>query len=333
MSVPAPSPRICLTARRLSCLVLCALSAASLAACAGPSPTSQSFSLTSPQQATGAATFARLFAPSARTSDDEAHKLSPRVVEPGQPVPKGRGVHKIGSPYVVAGETFIPREEPDYDRVGMASWYGDLFHGRYTANGEIYDMDALSAAHPTLPLPSYVRVTHQGTGRSLILRINDRGPFKRGRIIDLSRRAAKLLGFKERGTAPVRVTYLGPAPLDGDDSREQQFLMAQAWYASEARTQLAVREERPSRQRGPDDEQPAAHAYLVLAGTFAQRPNAEWVKARLDADLPVRIETTHDGGRELHRVRLGPFAERAQAEHALARARQTGLGGAELRRQ
>lgn len=164
------------------------------------------------------------------TSEDETSKLSPRVIEPGEPVPKGGGVHKLGAPYVAAGRTVTPREDPDYDRTGVASWYGALFHGRRTANGEIYDMEALSAAHPTLPLPSYVKVTHMESGRSLVLRVNDRGPFAHDRIIDLSSRAAKLLGIKRGGTGPVRVTYLKPAPLDGDDSYETAYLEAQPWY-------------------------------------------------------------------------------------------------------
>jgi len=138
---------------------------------------------------------------------------SPRVVAFGQPVPKGGGQFKLGSPYVVAGVQYVPRHEPRYDRNGIASWYGEDFHGRLTANGEVYDMDALSAAHPTLPLPSMVRVTNLATGQTIDLRINDRGPFKPGRIIDLSRRAAHSLGILRQGTARVRVRYLGPAPL------------------------------------------------------------------------------------------------------------------------
>jgi len=164
------------------------------------------------------------------TSEDETAKLSPRLVALGEPVPKGGGVRKLGTPYTAAGRTVTPKAEPDYDRSGIASWYGALFHGRKTANGEIYDMDALSAAHPTLPLPSYVKVTHMKTGRSLVVRVNDRGPFARDRIIDLSRRAAQLLGIRLAGTGPVRVTYLKPAPLDGDDSYETAFLAAQPWY-------------------------------------------------------------------------------------------------------
>ena len=101
---------------------------------------------------------------------------SPRVVAPGEPVPKGGGVYRVGKPYVIAGRTYVPQEDPDYRAEGMASWYGEDFHGRLTANGEIFDMDSVSAAHPTLPIPSYVRVTNLRNGRSIVARVNDRGP-------------------------------------------------------------------------------------------------------------------------------------------------------------
>ena len=144
---------------------------------------------------------------------------SERVVEPGEPVPKGGGTYRVGNPYVVAGRMYVPQYDPHYRAVGLASWYGDDFHGRYTANGEIFDLNGISAAHPTMPLPSYARVTNLTNGRSLIVRVNDRGPYAHDRIIDLSMRAAHLLGFYERGTAMVRVEYVGPAPLQGSDDR------------------------------------------------------------------------------------------------------------------
>lgn len=156
-------------------------------------------------------------------------KLGERVVPLGQPVPRGGGYYTVGQPYQIAGGWYTPREDSDYDRVGSASWYGELFHGRRTANGEIYDMDQLSAAHPTLPLPVYARVTNLNNGRSLVVRINDRGPYARDRIIDLSRRSAELLGFRNHGTATVRVKYLGRAPLNGDDSYERRYLASQSW--------------------------------------------------------------------------------------------------------
>lgn len=149
-------------------------------------------------------------------------KASPRMVAAG-PVPKGGGRYMVGKPYVVKGKTFVPKENPRYDKVGVASWYGDAFHGRMTANGELYDKEHLSAAHPTLPLPSYARVTNLDTGSSVIVRINDRGPFHQGRIIDLSRKSADMLDMAHSGTGEVRVQYIGPARLDGHD---MPYLMA-----------------------------------------------------------------------------------------------------------
>jgi len=137
---------------------------------------------------------------------------------------KGGGHRKIGKPYRINGKLYTPREEPDYDRTGMASWYGPGFHSKQTANGEIFDQNALTAAHPTLPLPSYAHVTNLENGRTVLVRINDRGPFKKDRILDASVRVARELGFFEQGLARVRVRYVGPAPLDGNDERETAYL-------------------------------------------------------------------------------------------------------------
>ena len=142
---------------------------------------------------------------------------SPRVVDDGEPVPRGGGQYLVGHPYTVAGRTYYPTENSHYAAVGMASWYGDAFHGRRTANGEVYDMRSLSAAHPTMPLPSYARVTNLGNGYSMVVRVNDRGPYAPGRIIDVSSRVADMLDIKSTGTAKVKVEYVGPAPLAGSD--------------------------------------------------------------------------------------------------------------------
>jgi rare lipoprotein A len=125
----------------------------------------------------------------------------------------------VGKPYMVAGRWYSPRVDTSYDKTGRASWYGSNFHGRLTANGEIFDQNALTAAHPTLPLPSYVRVTNLDNRRSIIVRVNDRGPFVADRLIDLSKRSADMLGYLNTGVASVRVQYVGPAPLEGDDTR------------------------------------------------------------------------------------------------------------------
>jgi rare lipoprotein A len=142
---------------------------------------------------------------------------SPRVVEAGYPVPKGGGTYRIGKPYMVAGRVYVPEDDRGYLAEGLASWYGEDFHGRRTANGEVFDMESLSAAHPTLPMPSYVRVTNLHNQRSVIVRVNDRGPYHDNRVIDVSGKAAHLLGFRTSGVARVRVEYVGPASLDGSD--------------------------------------------------------------------------------------------------------------------
>src|ERR1700730_9111117 len=145
---------------------------------------------------------------------------SPRVVDLGEPVPKGGGTYRIGKPYTVAGRIYVPEEDANYRQEGMASWYGDDFHGRLTANGEVFDMESLTAAHPTLPMPCYARVTNLGNGKSLIVRVNDRGPYHGNRLIDVSNKAAELLEFKGHGVARVRVEYVGRAPLEGSDDRQ-----------------------------------------------------------------------------------------------------------------
>jgi rare lipoprotein A len=169
----------------------------------------------------------------------------------------------VGEPYQVAGTWFRPGEQPDYDKVGMASWYGPDYHRRRTSNGEWFDMNYLTAAHATLPLPSYAKVTNLENGRELIVRINDRGPFVGTRIIDLSRRSAEVLGMKGQGTAKVRVQYMGPAPLNdkgtqlADLNRELErgvplgHMMAELrGGAAPSRPTMvaALRKERPARQ-------------------------------------------------------------------------------------
>lgn len=146
-------------------------------------------------------------------------KASPRVTNKRSRLQRGGGRDQIGKPYQVRGKWYYPKEQPGYSKVGMASWYGDAFHGRLTANGEIYDMTHLTGAHPTMPLPSYARVTNTANGASVIVRINDRGPYHDGRVVDLSHKAAEMLGYINDGTARVKVDYVGRAPLDGQDER------------------------------------------------------------------------------------------------------------------
>ena len=154
---------------------------------------------------------------------DYGVKASPKVSMKRSGLRRGGGRDQTGKPYKVKGKWYYPKEDPDYVKVGAASWYGSAFHGRLTANGEVYDMTHLTPAHPTMPLPSYARVTNLKNGSSVVVRVNDRGPFAHGRVIDLSKRAAEMLDYTHSGVAKVKVEYVGRAPLHGQDD---QYLMA-----------------------------------------------------------------------------------------------------------
>ncbi|RUM96180.1 septal ring lytic transglycosylase RlpA family protein [Pseudaminobacter arsenicus] len=193
--------------RHVSTIAVFALSAAFLAACASPAPKTSSKKRSK-----------EYFAES-----EYGVKASPRVTTARSNLKRGGGRDQLGQPYKVRGKMYYPKEDKNYKKVGGASWYGDAFHGRLTANGEIYDMTHLTAAHPTMPLPSYARVTNLENGSSVVVRVNDRGPYHDGRLIDLSRRAAEMLDYTHAGTAKVQVEYVGRAPLDG---RDEQYLMA-----------------------------------------------------------------------------------------------------------
>jgi rare lipoprotein A len=247
-------------------------------------------------------------------------KLGERVIPLGQPVPKGGGRYLTGSAYQVDGVWYQPREDAAYDRVGTASWYGELFHGRRTANGEIYDMDRLSAASPTLPLPVYARVTNLENRRSIIVRVNDRGPYRSDRVIDLSRRSAEALGFRGKGTARVRVQYLARAPLNGDDSYERRYLASQglAQFASHGRPRDpgAVGSIAAS-TRQPQGPLPAAGSLGTPAPQQAMPggvPQLRWqASTRVPADPPRREQLSGDG-RFL--IQAGSFRSEDNAERA-----------------
>jgi rare lipoprotein A len=163
----------------------------------------------------------QLFA-SRRSSDIDPRygvRPSPRVVADGEPAPKGGGGYMVGKPYQIAGRTYYPSERP-VAATGIASYYGSDFHGRKTANGEVFDRTSISAAHPTMPLPSYARVTNLRNAHSIVVRVNDRGPYHGGRLMDVSQRVAEALEFKNVGTAPVRVEWLGRASLAGSDDEK-----------------------------------------------------------------------------------------------------------------
>lgn len=166
---------------------------------------------------------------------------SPRLTT-SRKVRKGGGRRSTGKPYKIRGKWYTPKEEPGYDRTGKASWYGPNFHGRLTANGEIYDQFAMTAAHPTFPLPSYARVTNMENGNSVVVRVNDRGPYHAGRVIDLSARASSMLGYQRQGVGRVRVQYVGAAPLHGLDANylEASFREGNTMLASTGTGQLAL---------------------------------------------------------------------------------------------
>jgi rare lipoprotein A len=248
----------------------------------------------------------------------------------GRAVPKGGGIYKVGKPYQVAGRWYVPREVAHYDKSGTASWYGDAFHGRRTANGEIYDMHALTAGHPTLPLPSYAYVTNLDNGRTILVRINDRGPYVNDRLIDLSWRSANELGYGRRGLARARVRYAGRAPLNGNDAAERRHLAAQPWYGgnldvaqmqssdistgaigtTETTPAWSVAEYRQQLNADAPQTRPAtlggpARA-PVNAGSFSTRAEAERMRHELEGLGPVVVEQVGSGAEAWFRVRGGP---------------------------
>jgi rare lipoprotein A len=199
-------------------------------------------------------------------------RASPRVVDSGRPVPKGGGRDMVGRPYRIAGKTYRPfAKSAGFSQVGTASWYGAAFHGRKTANGEIYDKRSFTAAHTTMPLPSYARVTNLRNGHSIVVRVNDRGPFHGGRIIDLSERTAEALDFRSSGTARVKVDYLGRASLGGSDDQK---LLASFSRGS------------PARLEGGG----AAPSVLALAGTGETQP-----AVRRRPGPPAAVAASTDG--------------------------------------
>lgn len=201
------------------------------------------------------------------------------------------GTKKIGKPYKVGGRWYTPGHDEDYDKVGLASWYGPKFHGKSTANGEAFDQHALTAAHPTLPLPSYVRVTVVKTGKSAVLRVNDRGPFHRGRIIDVSKAAADKLGFRRAGSAKVRVEYLADAEIGGGD---KETLMAEAKFGKSSSKSL--RDYLPFGGSSSDTpkKKDAVEVRLAAAKPRAER-NADEERANASSNLPgVRLKERFD---------------------------------------
>lgn len=220
---------------------------------------------------------------------------------------------KIGRPYQVSGVWYVPARENDYDETGVASWYGPGFHGRSTSNGERFDENLISAAHTTLPIPSYVEVRNLENGRTVVARLNDRGPFVGDRIIDMSRAAARELGFENQGTAQVRVRYLGPAPAGATA------VAGSARSASEplvARREEERRFEPPARQRGG--------SLYVQVASFSERDRAQALVRELGSGQAASIERARVDGRTYHRVMVGPWRDEAGAQ--TARRQVAGLG-------
>jgi len=253
---------------------------------------------------------------------------------------RNAGTYKIGKPYQVAGVWYYPKVDYEYSETGIASWYGPGFHGKSTANGETYDQDDLTAAHRTLPLPSVVRVINLENGRSVKLRVNDRGPFAHGRIIDVSRRAAELLGFKTEGTAKVRVEIVeaasrriasGALNQQANDSAPPAVptvSVAAANLDGSGAEQPAPTSE-PGRQMASaasgDDEPDGDVSYepvgdstiFIQAGAFTRYDNANQLRARLSRLGNVNIDSAMVEDRQFFRVRVGPVDSVDQADALL----------------
>ena len=255
---------------------------------------------------------------------------------PGQ-LPNGAGGrYKVGSPYEVGGVWYVPKEEPGYDQEGTATWYGQSHHLKTTANGEVFDRYALSGAHTTLPLPSIVEVTNLENNRTVQVRVNDRGPFKGGAVIDVSQEAARQLGFEQQGTARVRVRYVGPAPLGALDAG----LRHSAYTPAPAPSQLPPAPTpyaglNPGPVETPVASQPLAPLaplapvasvpvqpppasggliYRVQAGAFSDPANAQRVVSQLGSAVVARVEPFQRAdGMTLYRVMVDGTADEGEA--------------------
>ncbi len=230
---------------------------------------------------------------------------------PYRPLTHNVSSYKVGEPYKIAERWYRPKEYETFSETGIASWYGHKFHSRQTANGEVFNMYAMTAAHRVLPLPSVVRVTNLSNGRSVVVRINDRGPYANERIIDLSLSAAEKIGFRRKGITRVRVELLpvlsrkvARIAKAGGGAREQDRLVADFVGGGSPRTDV----------------------YYVQAGTFRDRRNAEIMANRLRRHFDgVRVHTsTAKNGRVLHRVRIGPESTRQSADALQARVKTRG---------
>lgn len=238
---------------------------------------------------------------------------------PETPTPQFRGWYKLGEPYRIGDRWYYPEYDPDYDRIGLASWYGPEFHGRITANGELFDRRRISAAHPTLPLPSLVEITNLENGRKLVVRVNDRGPFIGERLIDLSEAAAAELGFRDRGLARVRVRFLKLA-------EDALGTPPQPTRRAAARALQAVATRDMAKTACGD----GTEGYLVQVAAVGDPNRARQLAERLTGLAPVRLEPAKRASARLVRIQLGPVFDAAVARHLLERARGLGYRGAFL---
>ncbi len=274
------------------------------------------------------------------SSGSSTLKPSARVLGLNDKIPEGGGYYKVGTPYTILGRKYYPREEPDYKRTGVASWYGTDFHGRKTANGEIYDMNRLSAAHRTMPMPSYARVTNLENGRAVVVRVNDRGPYAHDREIDMSKAAAMVLGFTRQGTAKVRVEYIGKAPLDGDRDRLK---IANArlnnWQAIQTasirqKPRYAAKSRKYRRRATPEPVQAYGGAlpggYFIQTASFSDPQSAMVLRDQLSSIGSTSIQRADLGQGTYYRVRLGPMKNEDMAYKALARVRAAGHNSARI---
>ena len=267
-------------------------------------------------------------------------------------IPFAGGRYHVGKPYQVAGRWFTPREQPGYDKSGVASWYGEAFHRRMTSNGEYFDMNTLTAAHATLPIPSYAKVTNLSNGKSVVVRINDRGPFVDTRVIDLSKKTAEVLNFKNQGKAKVRVQWIGPAPLK-DSGKHLAMMNQQARNGATIRKLIAASEGpvrgnvavakaepvdagvetaayEPDVAPAPVKKKLRSAGYVVNVATFQNPENAEAARDSLISVGPTKLfEIDGDEG-VAYRVLLGPFTDSYEAQEALNAAREAGFEDARL---
>ena len=274
-------------------------------------------------------------------------KFNMETKEEKPPVRVAKPHYKLGSPYQIDRIWYYPSYDPHYDRTGVASWYGPAFHGRPTANGERFDMNGVTAAHPTLPLPSRVRVTNLENGRQLELRVNDRGPFVDNRVIDLSRRAAQLLGFKRQGLAMVRVQYLGldrlPPPEPSADQPvvvaavEPDIAFKPRWTKPPNGTVVLppakpVRVASVSPIRAPNKETvgKTSRGLLVEAAVLNGRDEADLLGDQVRTLGTVAVKPERRNGRVVYAVRIGPVDTDDEAAFILAELNRAGFTGSHI---